>query len=76
MQERTLPGGFNAFSYFTDATEHKPEFFYPSTEELENSYLDRGWTTVIQSEICPSKPGESTNGRIMYQKSILFQKSV
>jgi 2-polyprenyl-3-methyl-5-hydroxy-6-metoxy-1,4-benzoquinol methylase len=74
MQSFTYPGGYNAFSFFIDQTVHGPEFFYPSIQELEAYYTERRWTVEVQSEICPSQPGESTNGRVMYQKSMLFRK--
>lgn len=75
MRKWTKPEGFNAVSFYVGRTHPIPGMFYPSEQELIRAYEAEDWKIVVQSEICPSKPGESTNGETFYQKAILFRKS-
>lgn len=74
MQEHTKPGGFNAINFFTAQTIHKPEFFFPTVEEMIEAYA--GWEICYQPPTRVNEISATTSGRPMYQQSILFQKKI
>lgn len=74
MRKAAKPGGFNAHSLFVEPTEHGPSSYFPEIEAFLREYLEEGWTIEAESEIHASKPGESTNGKTFYQKSVLLRK--
>ena len=73
MQNHTNIWWFNAVNFFIDTTEHHPDFFFPSIEEM--SHLYSWWNIIFESWIMISDISKSTSGRQMFQKSILFQKT-
>lgn len=72
MQKNTKIWWLNAINFFTSDTLHKPDFFFPSIQELKNVYKE--WNTVFESSIV-SEANERTNWRQMFQQSILFEKT-
>lgn len=73
MQKHTKKGWLNVLNFFTDETQHKPEFFFPSVEKILSLYA--GWHVLFESDIKISEANTATNWRRMFQKSILFQKN-
>ena len=72
MQKYTKEWGYNVLQVFLEQTEHHPEYFFPTLEHIKELY--KWWTLILKTEIIASEKTETTNGRIMYQIGILFQK--
>jgi hypothetical protein len=74
MMKYTQPGGYNVHSLFLSQTQHNPQLYFPEVDNFMNLYTRNGWSIEAESEICESKSWKEENGRIFYQKSILFRK--
>jgi tellurite methyltransferase len=72
MQNATSTNWYNAISFFTSDTPHKPLYFFPKLQEL--AILYQGWVTLFVSEIIEHKPSLKTNYRPMYEQKVIFKK--